>query len=388
MDRKSGKVSWIVFLTLVFSPLILLAQGENIPRMNLNTSISLSYNDNVGLAEENTEKGWNYKLKVGGSGVIPFGGRHELTLTGDIQGDVWDKWNEINAISGGLGVDVDYDFDFWKLNLHTRYTRSVDPTAEEIGFVTDVREFRRYYTTTGFKVSRLFGGMGLEVGADYTVYHPEQQEFEDLKRDTISSYLEIDKELINELTLYLRYTHATVEARTDFYNDSKSDKGEVGIKGWLTPRLGTNISVGYQTLLFDESGEIEDTSDYKGVVYKLSLTHRLSPLTRQSLSFSYNPEQGYATGNYYRQYNTSYTIAHKVTPRLLFNGSYSYIHTDESGDDHDESADRSRISLGLGYSLTENTNLGITYTYLDRESDLHGKDYTQNLTTISLSYSF
>jgi uncharacterized protein (PEP-CTERM system associated) len=68
-----------------------------------------------------------------------------------------------------------------------------------------------------------------------------------------------------------------------------------------------------------------------------------------------------------------------------------YIHGQQSfaaGIDPSEVYDQWRIGVGLSYALTERFFSRLGYDYVLRDSDLAGRNYTQNRVTLGLSYRF
>jgi uncharacterized protein (PEP-CTERM system associated) len=164
---------------------------------------------------------------------------------------------------------------------------------------------------------------------------------------------------------------------------------QAGLRGDLTRYLTGEISAGYAWVDFTQTGNIQDDSEYHGVVYGGSLTNRLSKLTTQKLTFSLTPEQGYGVGNYYKSYTTQYTIDHTLNAKVDVNASAAYTYDKESGTSYaKEKAQIWQYAGGLKYHLAKNSDISLAYVYADKSSNRHGKDYKQQGVTTSIDYKF
>jgi predicted porin len=185
------------------------------------------------------------------------------------------------------------------------------------------------------------------------------------------------------------------------YNNSQGHDLRLGMRGEFTPYLTGELTGGYAMVYFDQSNPTTsgwygwgDSTDYESVVFSGALTNRLSRLTTQKLSFSYEPVVGYNVGNYYATYIGKYNIAHQVNDRLNLGGLIQYIYSEESGgaprfrEDHSEVW---QIGGNIAYAVGKNIDLIADYTYTEKDSEARGataKEYIQHEASVGARYTF
>ncbi len=406
MDKKVWRliisgvflITWLLFL----GGYVLLAQESSVIKvgevsLGMSASLSLKWTDNVGLNElnKNVESDWSATANIGINLRYPLTKMVEFGLDATLG---YTRWADHDYVSSGLVGSSALSFDFplagWKLNLHDRYTRAVDPIGKEIPFVDNVLEYARTTNTLGISGLREFNKLKFSTGYDLISYRTEGARFKQLSRDSHCIFADLAAEVNPKVDLFTRLEHEETDNRLNLFNDSLSDRIELGFRGRITPRLSGEVAVGYQTVDFKQTSSFTtDTSDFEGTVYRTNITHRLTSLTTQALDFNYQPEYGYALGNYYKWYNVSYRLNHKFTPRLTGNISFAYDNLEESGvakspSIRPEEANRKWFGLGTSYLINPRTALDLAYSFVTKDSNLAGKEYDQNSLTLTLTYHF
>jgi hypothetical protein len=391
VEKKIFKKRFIVVvcLSLLVVPC---AQAEFMQKpfkANLTVSEGVMYNTNPGYADEiGREHDWANVLGATLSIELPFGEIHKYTLNTNTSWVRYYSLHKFNQINNNISHSVDLTFNRWVLNIHQNFDATSEPTTRETVIPSGNTLLRKRVNVPGFAIRGDLGKLKLSGGFDYEDY-VANDEYNMLSRTSYTPYIEAAMEITPLLDGFSRYTYDRTIRKKTILNNSHSNEVQAGLRGDLTRYLTGEISAGYAWVDFTQTGNIQDDSEYHGVVYGGSLTNRLSKLTTQKLTFSLTPEQGYGVGNYYKSYTTQYTIDHTLNAKVDVNASAAYTYDKESGTSYaKEKAQIWQYAGGLKYHLAKNSDISLAYVYADKSSNRHGKDYKQQGVTTSIDYKF
>jgi hypothetical protein len=154
----------------------------------------------------------------------------------------------------------------------------------------------------------------------------------------------------------------------------------------LTPNIGIEAHAGFASYQFSHNGTVTNVSDFNGYYGDLTLNHQLNPWFEHSLSAGREIQLG-ITANlsdlYYVRYRATWNLIHNVSTSLGF----EYDHGNTIGGVV-ENYDRYGPTISLGYRLTDKITTAVTYSYLDKQSDVPTLSYAQNLVLIDFTYAF
>lgn len=197
-------------------------------------------------------------------------------------------------------------------------------------------------------------------------------------------------------TMDVRYGRSEFDAHdTEFtsngFRDSVSSDVTVGVKGQLSPVVGTEIRVGYMLITYDLQPGDPDVSDFKGFIvngfFDWSLGHgsvvRLE-LLRSPYPSNYEDNANYVATGGALQYTLDRGSIYGSLSGGFQNNGYE-LPDPRTGEKRSD--DILTLGLGMGYRFTHYFSLWGSYVYEDRAS-LYQYSYTTNIFTLGLVLGF
>ncbi len=366
---------------------------------------SIYYDSNPGRADfkGNRDASMGNRLGLDLALELPFGELHKYSFNSST---AWSKYFSNDAegydnVSSKLSHSLDLVFNKWSLNIHHNFDATDEPEGAELSAVDNNRGvFRKEVQYPGFVVRGDLGKLKLALGGDYQNYRTNSR-YDELERDVYSGFIEAGAQITPLLDGFFRYTYTDIERLDPMYNSSQGHDLRLGMRGELTPYLAGEVAAGYAMVYFEDTNPFTpgftgwgDSSDYEGVVFSGSLTNRLSRLTTQKFSFSYEPEVGYNVGNYYSTFIGMYNIDHQLNDKINLHGLAQYIYSKESGGVPRFKEDYSEVLQfggGIAYAVGKNIDLIADYTYTEKDSEARAataKDYIQHEASVGARYTF
>ena len=146
-----------------------------------------------------------------------------------------------------------------------------------------------------------------------------------------------------------------------------------------------SVNAGY-TAYVPESGGNVSSSDLSGAYAQASITHRLNQYMSYSLaggrilSISL---YGSASDMYFASLGANWNLIQKVSLAT----SFSYYHGTPTGT-YNETFDQYGPQVTLSRPLIKKLSSSLGYQFYLRDSNQAGRNYTVNLVTLSLNYTF
>ncbi len=145
-------------------------------------------------------------------------------------------------------------------------------------------------------------------------------------------------------------------------------------------------SVGYSVYTPDSSGTAIASKEFSGVYAQVALTHRLNQYFQYTLSGGRSLNFALYGGSvdlYYARLHANWNVIQKVS----VDTSFDFAHGSQVSSGS-ETFDRYGASISLGREITTKLSGKLGYQYYWRGSDLSGRDYTVNVVSLNLNYSF
>ncbi len=363
-------------------------------KVYVSAGFGIAFNDNVGLNDRNDERSdFLLDASLGVKYFVPFAQRHSFSLEGILVGHKGIDQSELDGFDGSLAANLDFDLDRVKLNLHESFRRAIVASGRDpLDFQEPVDDLRKYSNTTGFVANFDMGQMNAIVGYDRIIRVVEDYTYKGGSRTYDRPYLELGWRMGSSSSAFARYTYERSDSYRSTFNNSESNRFEVGVRGRMTPNLDGHLSVGYEDMSFDANGTaVTDAKDFEGLVFNGGLTHRISPLTRHGVSFSFSPENTYGTGNYYEWLVLGYQLWHQFTDRFEVNGHFTFARSEDSLYLVDPVGARGIFrSFGLAgdYRLTPAAKLFFSYDYNWQTSSAYDRNFDQHVVRTGCQWNF
>ena len=143
---------------------------------------------------------------------------------------------------------------------------------------------------------------------------------------------------------------------------------------------------GYSVYSPESSGAATTSSDFTGMYGQLDITHRLNQYVAHSLSGGRMVSIAFAGGTidrYFVRWQANWKVLYKVT----LSTSFSYEHGTQvyAGS---ETYDQYGPGISLSRAITAKLSSSLGYQYFWRDSNLAGRNYTVNVVSLNLTYTF
>jgi hypothetical protein len=174
-------------------------------------------------------------------------------------------------------------------------------------------------------------------------------------------------------------------------NDSFGYSG--GIYGRWQPGSYFSVQprVGYTAYMFDQTSQLVPAIDQDAWYADLTIAHRPT----DSLSYSISAGRELRLGIYTDSIESYYirpSATWNIFKHIGLNTSFSYEHGSQTGGRlrgfGGETYDHFSAGIGLSYSPMRNLRTSLGYRVTIRSSDVEFREYTQNLVSLMLSYTF
>lgn len=351
----------------------------------------LTYDDNILRAAKSAEQSDTSLV------VAP-----ELTLAGILGKQRFSAVYKGEYAKYADNGDVDYDdhdirlrADFDHSNrLTSRFDVQYQDKHEEFGDIssifTNLSEFNHY--TQKDITGRLiygrqdsFGQLVFGLGRSNKDYDNNDQEYRSYDRDlaSLAFYYRIAPRtrLLAEV-VYQDFSYSPEAGFLDL--DNEYVRYQAGVEWALTTQLEGTVKVGYQ----DRNYQLDTLNDISGLAYEANIDYTPNTFTtvslgakRESLDSSLAGAGGFL--------RSSYTIGvkHGLTDLVKLDGQVYYAKDDGvfGGSRQDK---RLRTQIGLIYSALYWVDVGVNYSYEERDSTNNAADYKSNSINLTVKVAF
>jgi hypothetical protein len=286
------------------------------------------------------------------------------------------------------GSEISFDLyagEFW-INLHDRF--SIQQNAYQDPTVSGVGDYSRLENTAGVTTTWDLNKVILTMNLDHVNYvslgdsstQPDgQYELVSLQ----AGYAVMPKTLVGTQigAGYITYT-----GENAYYDNAFQWSAGLFLSSPISDYLSGRVSAGY-TMYYPESGSgfVED-EQFSGIYADLMLTHRVNQYVTFTINGGRTVQLGFYSGTvemYYARWNAEW----KLIEGLGFSTTFTCENGTQGGSTP-EKFDRFGGSIGLRKTLAKQLTSDLTYTVYWRDSDVSSGDYTINIVSLNLGYTF
>jgi len=311
--------------------------------------------------------------------------------------------NDTNGLLLSPGSQLAFDIfvgDF-RINIHDRFSLEQDPIGELS--LSNVADYGRFQNTAGVSVLWDLNAAVATLGYDHYNFISTTDRFE---------YLDRSAEMLNgsiaftpNSTMSVGVEGAMVWTNYDqnVLNDSDSYSVGLFLETQVTANVKFRVAGGYQNIDFDNVGLVNDAHDLDDYYANALLSHRVNSVLTHSLSAGHETQLG-INSNYIQLNYVRHTANWNILYHTLLSTELFYEDAEDSGGlgpvivpgpglplvNPFAAEDMTRYggAITLGYQLTQHVTLGLRYQYIQKNSDLLLRDYSQNRVSIDGTYSF
>jgi len=367
--------------------------------LQVDVTQGFEYNDNINLSDSNAKDDIISHSKVNLSGYYPVTQVNSLNFNVGLGYDAYFFNPSANSESVLLAPDSKIGFDMYvsdfRINFYDQFGYTQDP-LEVIG-VVGTNNFGQFTNAAGVSVDWDLNDVILTAGYEHGNSWVTSQRYEYLTNSSenfsgratflISPTVKAGVEGNFSLVDYEK------QGGINSLNDGYLYTGGPFVEAQLSPYLTVAARGGYSGGTFDSGnlgggltniGGNEDISTYYA---RGTITNRLNRYFSHSLSGGRETELGinsnYSERNYV-EYSTNWAFVRDTSLTLL--AFYEFI--EDSPSVASENIDRYGIALQIGRSLSKRLSVNGGYRFTQNDSDLAGRDFTQNRFTVDFNYRF
>lgn len=350
--------------------------------LSLGLLSSLEYNDNVRVEPHGTPG----MIATGG---MRFESSYQLTSLQElvVQGEISNRFPIIGPGKRQRLLSVSPNsalrFNIWvkrlRLSPFVRYRRTLDPVASPVVSQTTILDQAAF--ADGLQADLpLFKG-GLQVVGWQEWMRQKGDESLALKTWSRVAAIRLIREVssAHSLSAGLGATRATMENGPA--GKSQTFTSEIADEWRVSANKLVSLGAGFATSRYNDSRTTGDFSRGNVPVWRAALNHKLRESLSYALAYNGTVAAG-VTSNFVRIQEISLAphLAFTRTISIETAAAWEWIH--ESGT-LGETAERSRVSLTLGYMPISQLNLQLRLERIDKSSIYAEREYRQNRVTLS-----
>lgn len=356
-------------------------------------SVTEAYNDNI-FATSNNETDDFITTLAARVAVNSTWSRHALNLNAGLSQDFYADSTDEDRFDWDIGASGTLDVTSatsltGALAYAQRHEDRGDPSSPAAA-----NEPIEYNLFTGnAALAQNFARMTATVGGEYRNYNYDDS--------STSGGVPIDQDFRDREEYYERVRLAyNVSPDTNIFVEGQLDQREydlqppvVGVTrdsdGWqvvvgsefrLTNLAQGGAYIGYQERDYDEA----TFADTDGLAYGANIDWFVTPLTTVTFTADQSVQEttvGGASGFDRQVFGVN--VDHELMRNLILSGGASYGNNDFNSNPRED--DLLGASAGLLYLMNRNVDVGLRYTFEDRDSNVAAADYTRNVVAITLT---
>ena len=363
-------------------------------RFRVSATLGVEYNDNINLAEVNTQEDVIIRPQVNVNAIWPVTQLNTLRLDLGLGYAFYIDHSNADTsgvlISPGSQLAFDIFIGDFRINFHERPSLQQDPIAELA--LSNVVDYGRFENTVGVSVLWDLNKAVVTLGYDHYTYISTTSMFNYLNRNAEELSGNVDFAVSSTTNVGLESYAVFNYYDQNVLNDSIDYAIGAFAETQLTNYLTVRVAGGYQWISFNNGGVVStgpfhDSGKLSDYYANILISHRINPAIVQSLSAGHESQLGvnsnYITLNYIR-----HTVSWNIIRNTLLSTEFFYEDADESGGFIREHLHRFGGAIAVGYQLTPHITLGLRYQYTQKDSNVPLRDYTQNRVSLDGTYSF
>jgi len=342
-------------------------------QLSLGLYTGAQFNDNINLALSATE-------------------RSTLRLSSDIGYVHYLHYSEYDGLNVSPNSALTYDLEFTDgtLTFYDQFSYSREVMTEAA--LSGIAVFPRLENTIGAQATWQPGHWMLQAGYSH---------YDFLSQGAGFNYLNRSSESFNARSAWQfgENSQAGLEAGaslTAFQQSIQQNSDNISLgaftKWQVTHAIHAELRAGPDLLLF-AAAPGQPASDFLTYYFGIELSQPLTDFITHHLSVRQDTQLGYYPGSaYVRQLTAGYGLSYALTTRINLRADLTYVSGSQPwrilGYQSTEQFDQYEINPAISWQFIEHLGLALGYSHWIRQSDIPGREYTQNSATLRLNYTF
>ena len=360
--------------------------------VDASAEMSVEVNDNVGLSETNRKSDVIFRprlnvdseWRVTRLNTIRLG--LSLSYAKYANNSKLDTQALLLAPGTQLGFDV-YVGEHLRLNIHDRIQITQNPIDEAT--LSNVQRFARLQNSAGVTAFIRYPDLDFVLGCDHFNYHTLSSEFNYLNRAEEQFSGSVRRRVNDALGIGVEASAALVNYSEPVNNDATTWTMGAFADTTLSEYSRIRLSGGYQNMSFDGNGSNRDANSFGSWYANLAAAQRISQYVSHSLTLGREARVGLSV-NFADYVFARYAAAWRMNAMMTWTFDAFVEDAKESGGATLNAEHALRWGGGalLAWKIAERMTLGLRYGYVNKDSDLALRSYSQSTATVSLNYHF
>jgi predicted porin len=356
-------------------------------RFDLGAGFSAEWNDNVNLSANDPRHDYILRPQMNARALWPVTDRMRLSLGAGIGYTVYLEGNRPDRLL--LSPDSELAFDMRikdvAITIYDRVDYSDDLVADA-GAVS-ARDYARISNTVGVRATWSLYDWRLQAGYSHFDFWSLTDEFRYLNRASEQVFARVGYALAPGTQVGLEASGSI----TRYDQPERSDFSSLSVGPYvewsLTEDLRLRLRGGYVRYDFEANPTRPDLGTVDSYYLGFTAEHRLTPFVSHRLGAAREVQVGIRS-DYEEQFRVDYSVRWTVTDPASVSLGVWYRHSTEPGLAAEAGYHQAGASLGAQYRLTSRFTATAGYRFTRRESNVGGRDYTQNIVSLGAVYRF
>jgi hypothetical protein len=369
-------------------------------RFRFSATAGLEYNDNINVAEINTQEDFIFRPQVNFDALWPITQLNTLRFDLGLGYAFYLDHSQYNTnailLSPGSQLSFDVFVSDFRINFHDRFSLEQDPIGEP--GLSNVADYGRFQNTGGVSVLWDLNQAVATFSYDHYNFIATNDDFDYLNRDSDIFLGSLSFAVSSTTGVGVEGSYIFNRYDQDLLNDSQNYSVGAFVETQVTGYLKFRLAGGYQNINFDGDTvflplgngtflPFSDSGDLSDYYVNLLISHRINAAITQRLSAGHESQLG-VNSNYIQLNYIRHTATWNIINRTLLSTELFFEDADDSGGFVDEHLQRYGGALSVGYQLTRHVTVGARYQYTQKDSDVPLRDYKQNRVSLDGTYSF
>jgi hypothetical protein len=361
-------------------------------KVDASAQMDVEYNDNIGLSEYNRQGDFIFRPRLNVDSEWQVTQLNTIRLGLGLSYAKYLQNSKLNTQALLLDPGTQLDFNIFigehiRLNVHDRIQIVQNPVDEPT--LSNVDRFGRVQNSVGVTAYVRYPDLDFVFGYDHFDYKSLGSQFTYLDRTEEQFFASARYRVSDALGAGIEASAGLVNYSQHVNNDGTTWTVGAFADATLSQYTKVRMSAGYQDMSFDSSGTNRDTNNFGSWYANLSAAQRLTQFVSHTLTVGREARLGLDVN--FTDYVFARYAAHWRMNDLMTWSLDAFVEdARDSGTValNAEHAFRWGGGLSLDYKISSRTTLGLRYSYVNKDSDLALRNYSQDSLSLSLNYRF
>jgi hypothetical protein len=357
-------------------------------------SLGLDYNDNVYLSQSNLEGDFILRPMLQLTATYPITLQNLLSLNVGVGYDYYFDHDDLSGLrlTADSGVSFDATVKDFMINVHDRFSYVRDPATQASIAGTNAAEYVTFNNIAGLLVTGDLNDFIPSIGYDHLNVISGSGQYDYL---THSSEIVIARA---GLALYPTLT-AGAEGSVNFTTYDQpvlNDNTAYTVGGYANWQPGQyfngQLRAGYSIYDFHQTSGVIKAEDQNAWYFDVTLSHQPTEALGYALSVGRQllpgTERTDLTEIFYVRPSVTWSIIQNLKLQTYLDYEHGKQATISVVGNFSENYDWLGAGIGLTHPLLKKLTASLNYRITVRTSNINGRDYTQNLVGLILTYLF